>query len=176
MTIVRTATKADEEGLIKLLRLMHAESGMFPLDDGEMRNTFARAFNREGGIIGVIGEPDDIRAGVFLLVSRFWYTKQFHFEDLFNFVHPDHRRTDYADSLIKFSRACSDKSGVPVILGVLTNKQVEAKVRLYRRRLGLPVGAVFAYNANWVSDNPSMDIWKIHGKKLPMAQGTTTVQ
>ena len=164
MTAVRIATRQDEPGLVKLLHMMHAESGMFDLDEREMRATFARAFDRQGGLIGVIGASENIEAALYLLISRFWYTTQNHLEDLFNFVRPDCRKTNYADLLLAFGKDCSDKIGIPLVLGVLTNKRVEAKVRLYRRKLGMPVGAVFVYNAHWVSDAASDDVWKIHSR------------
>jgi hypothetical protein len=165
MTHVRIATRDDEPGLIRLLEMMHAESGMFDLDNDAMKQTFARAFNREGGLIGVIGPSNDIQAGLYLLITKFWYTTQDHLEDLFNFVRPDHRKSDYADTLIKFGQDCADKIGIPLILGVLTNRRVEAKVRLYRRRLGVPVGAVFAYNAHWVNEDAiDTDFWRVHSR------------
>ena len=39
---------------------MHAESGLMGLDIDCAREMFARAFNRQGGIIGVIGPQNDI--------------------------------------------------------------------------------------------------------------------
>ncbi len=180
---VRIATRADEDGLIALLRQMHAESGLFDLDEVEMRNTFARAFDRQGGLIGVIGKPDNIEAGVYLLITRFWYTTQNHLEDLFNFVRSDSRKSNYADTLLKFSKKCADEIGIPLILGVLTNQRVEAKVRLYRRQLGIPVGAVFAYNTSWVNERPiNGSLWNEHIRarekkinSIAVVQATTTM-
>ena len=158
---VRIATRADEAEIIQLLHVMHFENGMMPLDENCASEFFSRAFDRKGGIIGVIGDVGDIRAMIYLLVTRFWYTSTNHLEECFNFVRPDMRKTDYARTLIKFAQKCADEIKVPLIIGVLTNNRMEGKVRLYRRALGIPAGAFFVYGANWsVCDPSSEDFWR----------------
>lgn len=158
---VRIATIEDQDEIIKLLHLMHAEGGMHPLDEDCARELFARAFDRKGGIIGVIGERGDIRAFLYILISRFWYTRDNHLEEIFNFVRPDVRKSDYAKTLIAFAKKCSDDIGIPLVIGVLTNTRLEGKVRLYRRSLGVPAGAFFIHNASWVNnaDPSNTDFW-----------------
>lgn len=159
--VVRIATAADEPEIIRLLHLMHAEGGMLPLDEGCAREIFARAFNREGGIIGVIGEPDSIQAMIYLLITRFWYTRDNHLEELFNYVRPDSRKTDHAKTLISYARKCSDQIGIPLVIGVLANRAMEAKVRLYRQMLGFPSGAFFVHGAKWENASPTNeDFWR----------------
>jgi len=161
MSEVRTATKEDAPELLRLLSIMNAESGLMPLNEMCAREFFDRAFNRQGGIIGVIGPPGDIQAQIYLLSTRWWYTDAHHLEECFNFVRPDMRKTDYARTLIQFAQKCADEIKVPLIIGVLTNNRMEGKVRLYRRALGIPAGAFFVYGANWsVCDPSSEDFWR----------------
>lgn len=158
---VRIATSADAQEIIQLLHVMHSESGMMPLDEGCANEFFSRAFDKKGGIIGVIGSPGDIKAMIYLLVTRFWYTNENHLEECFNFVRPDMRKTDYARTLIQFAQKCSDSIKIPLVIGVLTNNRMEGKVRLYRRALGIPAGAFFVYGANWSMAEPSNeDFWR----------------
>jgi hypothetical protein len=158
---VRIATQADAAEIIQLLHVMHFENGMMPLDETCANEFFSRAFERKGGIIGVIGQPGDIRAMIYLLVTRFWYTSTNHLEEAFNFVRPDMRKSNYAKTLIKFAQSCSDEIKIPLVIGVLTNNRMEGKVRLYRRNLGIPAGAFFVYGANWSLCDPSReDFWK----------------
>lgn len=154
---VRIATKDDEEEIIRLLHIMHAEGGLLPLDEDEARKTFNHAFMKRGGMIGVIGDPGDIQAMIYLLISRFWYTKENHLEELFNFVRPDVRKSDHAKHLIEFAKRCSEEIKIPLVIGVLTNTRMEGKVRLYRRVLGIPAGAFFVHNAHWVNTTPSSE-------------------
>lgn len=164
---VRIATYSDEDEVMQLLTIMHAEGGLLPLDEMSARSTFRMAFDRKGGILGVIGEPGDIRAMIFLLISRFWYTKEHHLEELFNFVRPDVRGKalshNYGQSLIKFAKECSDEIKIPLTIGVLTNRRMEAKVRLYRRELGTPAGAWFVHlpsGVKWQNELVNDEFWK----------------
>jgi hypothetical protein len=166
---VRLATVRDEPEILNLLQAMWKESGWRPLDVNCARDIFARAFDRKGGILGVIGAPGHIRAMSYLLISRHWYTLDSHLEELFCWVHPDHRNTDYARVLMAFAKKCSDDmSGamgkkVPLMTSVITNRQMEAKVRLYRRTYGVPVGALFLHNPDWANQREVMeeDIWRV---------------
>lgn len=165
MDEVRIATRADEAEIIQMLHIMHFENGMMPLDERCASEFFNRAFDRKGGIIGVIGAAGDIRAMIYLLVTRFWYTADNHLEECFNFVRPDMRNPAnghrYAETLIKFAQKCSDEIKIPLLIGVLTNNRMEGKVRLYRRCLGIPAGAFFVYGANWTLCDPSSeDFWR----------------
>lgn len=154
---VRIATADDGPEIINLLHVMHAEGGLLPLDETCACEMFDHAFSRKGGMIGVIGDAGDIRAMIYLLITRFWYTRDNHLEELFNFVRPDCRKSDYAQRLIGFAKQCSDEIKIPLVIGVLTNTRMEGKVRLYRRSLGIPSGAFFVYNANWVNTQPSSE-------------------
>ena len=157
---VRLATWDDEEDLMRLLSLMHSESGLLPLDEMRAREMFRRAFEKRGAIIGVIGEVGNIKAMIFLLISQFWYTQQLHLEELFNFVRPDERKSDYAKRMIAFAQKCAKETKLPLIIGVLTNDRMVGKVRLYRRNLGYPAGAFFVYNSQWQNvDESNEDFW-----------------
>jgi len=160
--VVRIATYADEDEVIKLTHLMHSEGGILPYDEMEVRAMIHRAFNRQGGILGVIGEPGDIKAMIYILISKFWYTKANHLEELFNFVRPDVRKApqNYARQTIAFAKKCATEIGLPLTIGVLTNYRMEGKVRLYRRELDIPAGAWFVYNCKWQNEEPNEDFWK----------------
>lgn len=156
---VRIATVKDEPEILRLLHMMHEESGLTDLDVDAARETFSFAFKKKGGIIGVIGDSDKIEAAIFLLITRFWYRRKNHLEELFNYVHPDHRRSGHARTLIKFAKKCVDEIGIPLHIGVLTNKRMVEKVRLYRMSLGLPCGAFFMYGETWQNERPTTDDW-----------------
>jgi hypothetical protein len=159
---VRIATREDRQEIIRLLHLMHAEGGLFPLDLDAANSMFDRAFDRKGAIIGVIGPRNDIRGIIILLITQFWYTKEPHLEELANFIRPDARHSNLARTLIAFAKRCADAISIPLVIGVMTNRRVVEKVRLYRRSLGNPAGAFFVYPADkWVSDIiENDDFWK----------------
>lgn len=167
---IRLAQPSDEPEVITLLRLMHAENGWQPLDVDYARATFARAWDRKGGILAVIGSPGHIRAMLYLMITNVWYSRANHLQELFCWVHPDHRNSDYAKLLINYAKKCSDDISagagmrVPLVMGVMTNKRMAGKVRLYRRVFGgLPVGATFMHNADWIdrSELSDEDFWRV---------------
>ncbi len=166
---VRLAAPQEEPELLHLIQIMHSESGWRPLDIERAREMLAMAFERRGAIIAVIGGPGRIRAMLGLMISCAWYTKQNHIEELFCWVHPEHRKSDYAKRLATYAMKCSDDISdaagfkVPLLIGVLTHNRMEAKVRLYRRWFGIPVGAFFVHNADWVRKDAAAeeDFWKM---------------
>jgi GNAT superfamily N-acetyltransferase len=82
------------------------------------------------------------------MMARFWYTEDFHLEELYNFVHPDYRKSDNAKALIDFAKNTAEKINVPLMIGIISNHRTEQKIRLYQRRLGKPSGGYWLYNAN----------------------------
>jgi len=165
MEVVRIAQPSDLPEIQLLYNQLHSENGLMPLDMQMTTEMMNRAFNKDGGILGVIGEPGDIKAMIYLLIARLWYTKNHHIEELFNFVRPDMRKSkeNYAQRLIEFAKKCSDEIGLPLTIGVMTNQRMEGKVRLYQRSLGVPAGAWFVHmppNCKWQNEEPNTQFWK----------------
>ena len=70
------------------------------------------------------------------------------FIELFNFVRTEHRKSDYAARLIAYAKMCSDKMGLPLMMGILSNHRTEQKIRLYERQLE-KAGAYFVYGRQY---------------------------
>ena len=173
MTIVRLATRADEPALMQICRELHKENGLFEMHDDMVREMLDRAFDRKGGIVGVIDGEKMIEAVLFMIISTFWYSRDNHLEELFSYVRPAARKSNHAASLIGFAKECSDKIGIPLVIGVLTNTRMETKVRLYRRKLGMPAGAFFVYGGNYVNDTRNDEIWRTHSRGRNKANGAS---
>jgi GNAT superfamily N-acetyltransferase len=158
---IRIATKTDEQEILSLIKLIHAEGGIQSINWGRVQHMVDFAFDRKGGIIGVIGETGSIRGMIFLLITKAWYTEEDHIEELLNFVHPDYRKSNYANDLIEFAKECARQIGIPLMIGVMSNIRTAPKVRLYRKKLGTPSGAYFVYNCKWdVAVEPTIeDFW-----------------
>lgn len=143
-SVVRLATKEDQDQLMHLCKLLHGENGIFAMDDDLVIETLKKGFDKKGGIIGVIGPSDKLEGMIYMEVSNFWYSRQPYLVELFNFVHPDYRRSNHAKSLIAFAKKCATED-VKLIIGIISNERTQAKVRLYERQLGKPAGAFFVY-------------------------------
>ena len=149
---VRIAQRADEEELMAMCRRLHRENGVFEFDDDKVRSILHKCFDRTGAIVGVIGEPGHIEASICLMISNLYYTADWHLDEFWNFVDADYRRSHNAEALVRFAKDCADKMHIPLLIGIITNRHMAGKVRLYRRLLGSPTGAFFLYNSNWKSE------------------------
>jgi GNAT superfamily N-acetyltransferase len=147
MTEVRIATPSDREAMIPLLHLMHDENGVAPLNIAKMLATLDRGLTRDMSVVGIIEEDGTIKASIGIFFSEWWYSDAIHIEDRWNFVHPAHRKSNYASKLLKFSKSVTDGMGVHLLIGILSDNRTQAKIRLYEREFGPSVGAAFVYPA-----------------------------
>lgn len=145
---VRLATPADIDNILQLGKLIHAENGLMPLSENRIEEYAWRGINQERALMGVIGSVGHIEAIVYLVIGRFWYSEDFHLEELFAFVHPNHRKSDNAKALLEFEKNCSKRLGIPLLMGVISTNRTAAKIRLYERRLGKQSGAYFLLRGN----------------------------
>lgn len=167
---VRLASKAEEEEIMEMCREIHAENGLVSMAEDKVRAMLNKAFNKEGGIVGVIGQPGSLEAIIMIVMTSFWSSNDTHLEELFAYVRrpfrtkytgPDTVKIPHAESLVNFAKKCSDEIGVPLVIGIITNKRMAGKVRLYRSILGYPAGAYFVVNPQWINgeDLTSEDFW-----------------
>lgn len=151
-TRVRVADSDDEEALMELANYLHAENGLFDMDPVAIRYAFRKAIigrpEQRHGIIGVIGRGDDMEGAIFLEPACLWYTTQPCMQELFSYVYPKYRSSTNSTDLIAFATHVSDHFKIPLMIGILSNKRTEAKVRHYRRALGEPAGAFFLHGAS----------------------------
>jgi N-acetylglutamate synthase-like GNAT family acetyltransferase len=155
----RLAKIDDLNPLIELGRLLHRENAMLPWDDDLIRElvTAYVAYTpsehyREPGMIAVVEENGQLVAMIALRITQLWYSRSPIIEELFNFVHPDHRRSEHAKALIQYAKALADDMQLPLLIGIVSNIRTEAKIRLYQRFLPF-AGAFFVYRGDWVNSN-----------------------
>jgi len=173
---VRLADREEEEELMIMCREIHAENGLVSMDEDRVRAMLHRAFDKQGGIIGVIGEPGSLEAIIMIVMTNFWSSNDTHLEELFSYVRRPFRtrrlnkanefkviHKPHAEALIHFAKDCSDRIGVPLVIGIITNKRMAGKVRLYRSVLGYPAGAYFVINPKWIDgdDLTNEDFWRM---------------
>jgi hypothetical protein len=141
---VRKAVISDRNAILDLCRLNHEENGQFSLAMPKVEVMIDRAFNNGGAIIGVTGS-EHVDGFILLLISQFWYTNDYCLEEVMNFVRPEARRSTHAKDMVRFGVRCSDEIGIPLVIGVVANERTKAKMELYRRQLGDPVGGYFLH-------------------------------
>jgi GNAT superfamily N-acetyltransferase len=145
---LRGAVPRDEQELFELLLMLHSENGIFSVNHEKVRKGIRYATQGQGGIIYVNMGPR-IVATLGLGITMDWYSDDEYFSERWNFVHPEHRRTNYARMLLEQAKWVSDyfsRNGkkMPVQVGINSCERTEAKVRLYARHMPC-VGAYFMY-------------------------------
>lgn len=143
---VRLAASYEEEAVMEMCRELHAENGIFSLAEEKVRALLQRAFNQQGGFLGVIGPPNKLEGMIYLQATAMWYTEDPCLEELYTFVRPEFRRSKNAVYLLHFSKWCAESSKLPLFIGVISNEQTERKVQLYERQFAKPAGCFFLYN------------------------------
>src|SRR6266576_4095419 len=143
-SIVRVAISDDFSEVFRLLMESYAENALFKLARTKVTWFVKRALNPESispedtgtrGISGVIGSIGDLDGLVFLTVGSFWYSNDFHLEEMMIFVDPRHRKSGHAKALVGWMKSQSDILRLPLITGILSTQRMEAKCRLYQRML-----------------------------------------
>ena len=134
----------------------HRENGQFNLAPEKVDWLLHRALFPQmipawdiGGrpVIGVIGAVGALEALVLMAIETYWYTEDKHISEYMIYVDPECRRSNHAKAIIEWMKHQSDITGLPLMTGIISNKQTEAKVRLYRRMLP-PIGAFFMYRGS----------------------------
>ncbi len=152
-SIVRTARAEDHMEVWRLFLQGHRENGQFTLAPEKVDWFIQRALNPElipdwdtgvRGAIGVIGDVGKLEALAFVCLGCHWYTHDRHLEEYIVFVDPECRRSFHARALIKWMKEQTDRTGVPLLTGVISNERMKPKIDLYGRMLP-KIGEFFFY-------------------------------
>jgi len=152
-SIVRVAKPGDHTEIWRLFLQGHRENGQFNLAPEKVEFFLSRALFPQSipewdtgprGAIGVIGDVGRLEALVFVTIGSYWYSHDRHLEEFLVFVDPECRRSGHARALVDWMKLQSDRTGLPLVTGIISNTRTEAKVALYSRMLP-KVGAFFLY-------------------------------
>jgi len=154
-SVVRVARPEDHQEVWRLFLQGHRENGQFNLAPEKVEFFLSRALYPEmipewdtgpRGAIGVIGDIGALEALVFVTIGSYWYSHDRHLEEFLVFVDPECRKSNHARALVEWMKTQSDRTGLPLVTGIISNHRTEAKVALYSRMLP-KVGAFFLYGA-----------------------------
>lgn len=157
-SIVRVARPEDHQEIWRLFLQGHRENGQFTLAPEKVEWFLQRALLPHmipdwdtglRGAIGVIGDIGKLEALVFVMIGCHWYSHDRHLEEYIVYVDPECRRSFHARALIKWMKDQSDRTGLPLLTGVISNERTKPKVDLYGRMLP-KVGEFFLYGTKSV--------------------------
>lgn len=158
---VRMAAPKDEDAILALLIADLSENAahIAPIDEEKVLETIRMGTRGRGGFTGVIDDAEGKPIAVVILIPyQWWWSQGWYFQEIVNFVDPEHRRSRHAEDLLDFSRWCSDHMSKLMgyrwwlLCGVLGAWRVAAKIALYRRKFQ-QAGAAFVYPAPSIRGN-----------------------
>lgn len=143
---VRIGRPQDEDTVYGFLLALHSENGLSDLNEGRARSNIRECLDFPNkGVVGAVEKDGKIVASIGLKCNQsLWYSNDWFLEEQWNFVLPEYRKSDYAKRLIEFAKWSSFNTNAPLIMGIVTKKKLEAKMRLYQRQMP-QVGAYFIY-------------------------------
>lgn len=144
---VKLAIPEDYPEIMRLMLSAHDEIGKYPISMQKLTNLVAMHYNGSGAIVAVIVGPNNKLKGLLcLMISTPWYSEDFTLNEMILFVEPESRKSNYAKQLMIFAKKAAEKLGLELLIGINTNVETDAKVRLYKRQFK-PEGAFFSHNA-----------------------------
>ena len=170
---VRFGKPVDEQQIRLLLLLGHFENSIFKcnlqkVDSVVKRMLFTPWLSPQDtglrGCFGVIGpEGGTLEALTMIAVSSQWYTDESHLEEYIVYVHPEHRTKGHGGRLIDWMIELAERMQIPLLTGVISQSRMEAKVRMYRKKL-TPVGQFFLHMPK---SNPYWESQRARWSSLP---------
>ena len=147
---VRVATREDLFDILDLAKLVHEEIGFFNLKEIKVAEAIWPQLDQKNGIIGVIGKRGKLEGAIILRIASYWYSDKHFLEEMCIFVHPDYRnaKDSRIQKLIGFSKKAALELDLPLLSVSLSNSKTSAKMELYRRNFGEPVGSFFLWNTD----------------------------
>jgi len=148
-TTVRTAVPEDIHALMDLGLASCEENGLTDPDPKKLLAELWAGVKLDRGIIGAIGPVGgSLEAAILLRVDKLWYSSKDSLIERAVFVHPKYRmvKGGRGGKLVEFAKMAAQKLDLPLVIGILSSDRVEAKIRMYTRKLGEPSGAYWIWN------------------------------
>lgn len=149
------ARPEDKGEVMDICKQDHSENGQFSFSLRKVDYTVSKILHENAGVIGIIRRSESIESIIVMQIGQFWYTDDWCLEETLNYVRPAYRKSTNAKDMISFGKRCSDELGIPLVIGVVSNERTQAKIALYERQLGKPVGGYFIYGNKAVAALPS---------------------
>ena len=160
---VRIATPADEPAIMELLLADVRENAerIAVIDPERILLHIQLGTRMQGGVTAVIDGSNKTPVAVCVLMpQQWWWSREWFFQEVVNYVHVDHRKSRHIHDLIAFERWVAETQSksfghrVYVLMGVLGLNRVREKAILYRRKMR-QVGWAFLFPCPWDDNHPA---------------------
>lgn len=143
---LRSGTIFDATSILLLLLKMHREmpsAASFPVHHGKAAQAIAGVLSN--GLCLVVEDEDSLIVGSIggYIGKNLWYSDQAVLGDTWFFVHPDHRKSTAADTLVSAFLAEGARLKIPVQLAHIAGDDLERKDKFFERKGLVKMGSVF---------------------------------
>lgn len=146
---IRLGTPDDMREVMDLAIAAAKENGLVNASQVLLAKTIWPCLNQDHGLVGCIQSKTgaQIEGIVVLQVGTLFYSDEPCIEEKVVFVHPEYRaaKVGRARKLCEFGKAAADRLELPLIIGVFSSVETQAKIGLYKRIFGEPAGLYFLY-------------------------------
>jgi hypothetical protein len=145
---LRLGTPEDVHEVMKLAIAAAKENGLVNASQELLLRAVWPCLHQQHGLVGCIGKPGgEIEGMVVLNIGTLFYSHEPALEEKTVYVKPEFRNAKggRAHKLCEFSKSAADHLGLPLIMGVFSSVQTQAKIGLYKRIFGEPAGLYFLY-------------------------------
>lgn len=143
---VRLAEPEDIPEIMRLFREYLEENGQSKFSEEKIVSILALHYNKNGGIISVIGGVGKkLNGALVLVVQQNWFSDDYILQELSLYVDSSSRKSNYAKQLMIFAKKASEVLGLELRIGVWSSERTEAKINLYKRQFNQR-GAYFSFN------------------------------
>lgn len=143
---VRLAVPEDIAEVIRLFKDYLSENDVSNYSEEKIVNILALHYKKNGGIIGVIGQPGTkLKGALVLVVNQDWFNDVYKLQELSLYVDKANRKSDYAKQLMIFAKKASEVLDLELRIGVWSSERTEAKMKLYGRQFHFR-GGFFSWN------------------------------
>lgn len=146
---LRLGTVDDMTEVMQLAIAAAKENGLVNASQLLLAKTIWPCLNQDHGLVGCIQSKNgaEIEGIVVLQVGTLFYSDEPCIEEKVVFVKPEYRaaKVGRARKLCEFSKSAADNLGLPLIIGVFSSVETQAKIGLYKRIFGEPAGLYFLY-------------------------------
>jgi hypothetical protein len=155
---VRKADPYDLDALFDIALFLAHEDALQPVSETKLRAAVQRCVNMDNAIAGIIDGKDGIDGTVGLVIQQFPYSDADHLATLWigtSQAYRDRitkqRQRNYAPEdaglatrLLRFAKWASEQMDVPLVISVLTARDLAAKLTSYQRQTP-QIGALFGW-------------------------------
>jgi GNAT superfamily N-acetyltransferase len=147
MSTVEIAEPRDAPQIFALLKLCYAEDGSDPVDDEKLVEAIDAGIRQDWAMIGVIRAASiGVAASIGLFLDPQWYSYERRVTSRWEFVHPEHRRSDYAKRLLLFAKESATMLHRPLVLSLEQSDKTARKREMMARHMKVG-GQVFVFDA-----------------------------